>query len=183
MNKFMLIVTNRIAAHKDAEAKRLEAEREKIRREEEAKARAEAERVAQAERERIRAEEQAKAHEAAEAERARLRAEAEAREQAMQADAAKRAAELKALADVKHEPAPQFAQPQADTGAKITLGQINQRLSPIALSVAGLAQLGIQPAGKDRAAVLYLESDVARICSVLIRHLTTVARGEIKEAA
>jgi len=167
----------------DTEAKRLEAEREKIRREEEAKARAEAERIAQAERERIRAEEQAKAHEAAEAERARLRAEAEAREQAMQADAAKRAAELKALAGAKPEPVPQFAQPQADTGAKITLGQINQRLSPIALSAAGLAQLGIQPAGKERAAVLYLESDVARICSVLIRHLTTVARGEIKEAA
>ena len=167
----------------DAEAKRLEAEREKIRREEEAKARAEAERTAQAERERIRAEEQAKAQAAQEAERLRLRAESEARMQAMQADAAKRAAELKALADVKPEPAPQFAQPQADTGAKITLGQINQRLSPIALSVAGLAQLGIQPAGKDRAAVLYLESDVARICSVLIRHLTAVARGEIKEAA
>ena len=72
---------------------------------------------------------------------------------------------------------------QADIGAKITLGQINQRLSPIALSVAVLAQLGIQPAGKERAAVLSLESDVARICSVLIRHLTTVARGEIKEAA
>lgn len=167
----------------DAEAKRLEAEREKIRREEEAKARAEAERIAQAERDRIRAEEQAKAREAAEAERARLHADAEAREQAMQADAARREAELKALADAKPEPAPQFAQPQADAGAKITLGQINQRLSPIALSVAGLAQLGIQPAGKERAAVLYLESDVARICSVLIRHLTTVARGEIKEAA
>ena len=103
--------------------------------------------------------------------------------QAMQADAAKRSAELKALADVKPEPIPQFAQPQADSGAKITLGQINQRLSPIALSVAGLTQLGIQPAGKDRAAVLYLESDVARICSALIRHLTTVARGEVKEAA
>ena len=72
---------------------------------------------------------------------------------------------------------------QADTGAKITLGQINQRLSPIAVSSSGLAKLGIQPAGKDRAAVLYLESDVARICSVLIRHLTTVARGETKEAA
>ena len=72
---------------------------------------------------------------------------------------------------------------QADTGAKITLGQINQRLSPIALSGAALTQLGIQPVGKDRAAVLYLESDIARICSVLIRHLTTVARGEIKGAA
>ena len=180
---FAALYAMRKQSRADAEAKRLEAERERIRREEEAKARAEAERIAQAERERIRAEEQAKAHEAAEAERARLRAEAEAREQAMQADAAKRAAELKALAGAKPEPVPQFAQPQADTGAKITLGQINQRLSPIALSAAGLAQLGIQPAGKERAAVLYLESDVARICSVLIRHLTTVARGEVKEAA
>ena len=164
----------------EAEAKRLEAEREKIRREEEAKARAEAERVAQAERERIRAEEQAKAQAAQEAAREQFFATAEAR---MQADAAKRAADLKAMDGALPEPAPQFAQPQADTGAKITLGQINQRLSPIALSVAVLAQLGIQPAGKERAAVLYLESDVARICSVLIRHLTTVARGEIKEAA
>jgi len=164
----------------DAEAKRLEAEREKIRREEEAKARAEAERVAKLEREKIRAEEQAKAQAAQEAAREQFFATAEAR---MQADAAKRAADLKAMAGALPEPAPQFAQPQADTGAKITLGQINQRLSPIALSVAGLTQLGIQPAGKDRAAVLYLESDVARICSVLIRHLTTVARGEVKEEA
>lgn len=167
----------------EAEAKRLEAEREKIRREEEAKARAEAERTAQAERDRIRAEEQAKALEASAAERIRLRAEAEAREQAMLADAARREAELKALADVKPESAPQFAQPQADAGAKITLGQINQRLSPIALSAAGLAQLGIQPAGKERAAVLYLESDVARICAALTAHLQRVARGEFKEAA
>jgi len=173
----------------DAEAKRLEAERERIRREEEAKARAEAERIAQAERERIRAEEQAKAREAAEAERARLRAEAEERQRVAQEDAARRDAEQKAqMADHERQHSvvasvSQPAHPQADTGAKLTLGQINQRLSPIALSVAGLAQLGIQPAGKDRAAVLYLESDVARICSALILHLTTVARENFKEAA
>ena len=85
--------------------------------------------------------------------------------------------------DVKPEPTPQFAQPQADSGAKITLGQINQRLSPIALSVAGLAQLGIQPAGKERAAVLYLESDLPRICAALVAHLQRVVRGEIKGVA
>lgn len=151
----------------EAEAKRLEAEREKIRREEEARARAEAEKIAQAERDRILAEEQA-----------RLRAEAEERQKATQADTAKRAAETQALADLKPEP----IQP-TDTGARITLGQINQRLSPIALSAAGLAQLGIQPAGKERAAVLYLESDVARICAALTAHLQRVARGEFKEAA
>jgi hypothetical protein len=105
------------------------------------------------------------------------------REQAMQADAAKRAAELKALSDVKPEPIPQPVPQKADDGAKITLGQINQRLSPITLSAAGLAQLGIQPAGKERAAVLYLESDVARICVALTAHLQRVARGEFKEAA
>lgn len=164
----------------DAEAKRLEAERERIRREEEAKARVEAERIAQAEREKIRAEEQAKAQAAQEAAREQFFATAEAR---MQADAAKRAEELKALAGALPEPPPQFAQPQADTGAKITLGQINQRLSPIALSVAGLAQLGIQPAGKERAAVLYLESDLPRICAALVAHLQRVVRGEIKEVA
>lgn len=154
----------------EAEAKRLEAEREKIRREEEAKARAEAERVAQVERERIRAEEQAK-----------MRAEAEARMQAMQADAAKGAAELNALADVKPEPIPQQAHQQADTGAKITLGQINQRLSPIAISAAGLAQLGIQPAGKERAAVLYRERDIGAICAALIRHLSAVSTSAVLE--
>ena len=164
----------------DAEAKRLEAEREKIRREEEAKARAEAERVAKLEREKIRAEEQAKAQAAHEAAREQFFATAEAR---MQADAAKRAADLKAMAGALPEPTPQFAQPQADTGAKITLGQINQRLSPIALSVAGLAQLGIQPAGKERAAVLYLESDLPRICAALVAHLQRVVRGETKGAA
>lgn len=180
LDDFAALYAMRKQQRADAEAKKLEAERERIRREEEAKAKAEAERVAQAEREKIRAEEQANAQAAAEAERARLRAEAEERQKAMQADAAKRETELKALADVKPEPIP--PQP-ADTGAKITLGQINQRLSPIALSAAGLAQLGIQPAGKERAAVLYLESDVARICAALVRHLQTVARGEMKEAA
>lgn len=169
----------------EAEAKKLEAERERIRREEEAKARAEAERIAQAEREKIRAEENAKARAAAAEseriwaeERARLRADDDARLKAAQ-ESALRDAQEKAAADVKPEPTPQMT----DTGAKLTLGQINQRLSPIALSAAGLAQLGIQPAGKERAAVLYLESDVARICSALIRHLQTVARGGLKDAA
>lgn len=152
----------------EAEAKRLEAEREKIRREEEAKARAEAERAAQAERDKIRAEEQA-----------RLRAEAEERQKAMQADAARRAAEVQPIADTKPEPTPQ----PADTGAKLTLGQINARLAPIALSAAGIASLGIQPAGRERAAVLYRESDLMTICTALSAHLVRVARGEIKEAA
>lgn len=144
----------------DAEAKRLEAERAKIRAEEEAKAQREAAQRAEAERQRIRAEEQAKAREAHEAEQARLRAESEQRQKAAQEDTARRYTEP--------------AQKPADTNARITLGQINQRLSPISLSAAGLSQLGIQPDGRERAAVLYLESDMDSICAALINHIQEI---------
>lgn len=55
------VIQGRIAAHKEAEHLKLEAERERIRREEEAKAQRDAEVKAEQERERIRAEEQEKA--------------------------------------------------------------------------------------------------------------------------
>lgn len=166
----------------EAEAKRLEAERAKIRAEEEAKAQREAAQRAEAERQRIRAEEQAKVREAHEAEQARLRAESEQRQKAAQEDAARRDAEQKAQT-AEHEcerqqsivaPAPQPAQKPADTNARITLGQINQRLSPISLSAAGLSQLGIQPDGRKRAAVLYLESDMNAIFAALINHIQEI---------
>lgn len=183
---FDALLSHRYAQHKAAEERKLEAERE-----------------------RIRAEEQAKAQrEAAEAERARLRAEAEARQKAMQEDAARRDAEQKAqMAEHERLVAERAADRQAaqdravmaemearadaeaaasraaiaDTGAKITLGQINARLAPVQLSAAGLATLGIQPAGRERAAVLYRESDIDRICAALIAHLRTV--GQVLEAA
>ena len=165
---FAALLAMRRQQRAEAEAKRLDAERERIRQEEEAKARREAERLAQAERDRIRAEEQAKAQREAQ----------EAAQQRQQQAEQQRALDQAEDAAIVATPAP-----ATDNGNTVTLGQINQRLSPIALSAAGLAQLGIQPAGKERAAALYLESDVARICSALIRHLTTVARGEIKGAA
>lgn len=160
---FHNLVTARVASHMEAERRRVEAERERIRQEEEAKVRREAERLAEEERQRIRAEE-----------RARLRAEAEARQLAMQEDAAKRAAELQAMADAK-------PQEPADTGERITLGQINTRLAPIQLTAAGLAQLGIHPAGRERAAVLYREADIDAICAALIRHLSQVSAAAIRE--
>lgn len=174
----------------DAETKRIEAERQQIRVEEEAKAQREAAQRAEAERQRIRAEEQAKAREAYEAEQARLRAESEQRQKAAQEYAAHCDTEQKAqTADPERErqqsivaPVPQPAQKPADTGARVTLGQINQRLSPISLSAAGLSQLGIQPAGKERAAVLYLESDVDTICAALIRHLSHVSAAAAAKA-
>uniref|UniRef100_UPI0035C6A2D0 YqaJ viral recombinase family protein n=3 Tax=Bacteria TaxID=2 RepID=UPI0035C6A2D0 len=58
---FQAIIKSRIADHKQAEEERLEAERQRIQKEEEAKAQREAEAKAEAERERIRKEERAKA--------------------------------------------------------------------------------------------------------------------------
>ena len=56
-------------------------------------------------------------------------------------------------------------------------GLLSKRLDDVT------GQLGIQPAGKERAAVLYLESDLPRICAALVAHLQRVVRGEIKEVA
>lgn len=103
----------------------------------------------------------------------RADAEAEEREKTMQTDAAKRAADLQAMAD----PAPQAP---ADTGERITLGQINARLAPIQLTAAGIAQLGIQPVGRERAAVLYRASDIDAICVALIRHLSAVSAEVVR---
>lgn len=182
---FAALLAMRKHQRQEAEEKRLNAERERIRSEEEVKARREADRVAQAERERIRAEEQAKAQREAqeaasqrEAERARLSAEDEARQQALRDDA-KRAAELQAMPDEK-------PQAPADTGERITLGQINARLAPIQLTAAGLAQIGIHPAGRERAAVLYRDADIDVISVALIRHLSSVSAHvarQIRDAA
>jgi len=64
-------------------------------------------------------------------------------------------------------PAP--TQPEAAT---LKLGDINARLAPIKLDVAGLAQLGLQPAKVEGAARLYTERQYAQLCSALIAHIT-----------
>lgn len=53
----------------------------------------------------------------------------------------------------------------------IKLGQINEAIRPLAITAAGLAQLGFEPVGKDRAAVLYDEADFDRILSALIARI------------
>lgn len=54
----------------------------------------------------------------------------------------------------------------------LRLGHINERLAPITLTADGLNQLGFAPAGRERAAVLYHESDFRAICAALIRHIS-----------
>lgn len=117
-----LTVKTRIAEHKEAEALRIEADRERIRQEEAAK----------------------------------LQRDAEQANQQPVAEPAK--------------PVIQAA-PANDSGATMTLGQINSRLAPVQLSADGLRVLGFEPVGRERAAVLYRASDFPRICAALIEHL------------
>ncbi|NOV25926.1 endonuclease [Cupriavidus necator] len=53
----------------------------------------------------------------------------------------------------------------------LRLGQINERLAPIALTAEGLATLGFKHAATDKAAKLYHESDFELICAALTRHI------------
>lgn len=80
-------------------------------------------------------------------------------------------------------PAPQksideeFAMP--DTGARIKLGDINARIAPLSISAEGLAAMGFQPVGTERAAKLYSESDFPRICTALIAHLSKIQNVKV----
>lgn len=182
----------------DAEAARIEAERERIRQEEERKAHEAAERQAEAERSRIRAEEQHKAQaEAAEREAA-------ARRERILAEAAKPAV-TRALEAIEREkdaapgkplaPAPTIAAPVAagiapvvavgsasDEAPTLTLGAINERLHPISLSAAGLAEFGIEPLATRKAAKLYSHAQFEQACQAIVRCATEALRGELEAA-
>lgn len=183
----------------DAEMARIEAERERIRQEEERKAQAAAEAKAEAERARIRAEEQQKAQaEAAEREAA-------ARRERILAEAAKPAV-TRALEAIEREkdaapgkplaPAPTIAAPVAagiapvvavgsasDDTPELTLGAINERLSPISLSAAGLAEFGIEPLATKKAAKLYSQSQFAEICGAIARRAADAMREALEAVA
>ena len=63
---------------------------------------------------------------------------------------------------------------QPDAGKTLTLGQLNTLLSPIAISAAGLAELGFEPCATVKAAKHYLAASVPAICQALIRRLQGV---------
>lgn len=89
------------------------------------------------------------------------------------------------LAKFQREEAPAPAAPEfeliapepQDLVPTLRLGVINARLAPVQVTADGLRTLGIEPAGKDRAAVLYHERDFPRICDALIAQ---VARAKLE---
>lgn len=174
-----MLVKSRIAVHQQAEEKRLEFEREKIRAEEQAKAEKDA-------RDRL----------AREAEEQRLANEATARATAAAeltaAKASPEDAELSPIAQTLNDQdgadrfsaahpsaasypnVVQMRQPVQAAHPALKLGEINARLAPIQLSADGLRALGFEPAATDRASKLYHEASFTHICAALVKHINSI---------
>ena len=70
----------------------------------------------------------------------------------------------------------------ADEPATLKLRSINERLAPIALTEAGIRSLGIEPAGHDKRAVLYRESQFAAICEAIAGRAMEAKRAALSLA-
>lgn len=179
-----VLVKQRIADHQQAEAARLEAERERIR----------AEEAARLEREQAEAQAQAQ-REAQQAEAKRL-AEASKNTEAQQPQQVLKAEPAPVLADATDRGTAANESPRggamgagqaaaaapAGEPATLKLGTIGERLG-FTLTEAFVSEvLGIQPSGKEKRAVMFKESDFARICDALSRHVLKAKAGELLAA-
>lgn len=176
------VLDQRIAVAKAAEeaqrARILAQEQARLEAEARAKVQAEARAAAEAERKvREAAEEMARQSEHAERQRAhaaRVEADRIAREQAEALSAAHIRAALVAKPAVEVVPIAELV-PIADTGARMTLGQINERLSLVSVSVAGLQALGFEPVAQVKASRFYRECDLPAIAQAIARHVIEAA--------
>jgi putative phage-type endonuclease len=58
------------------------------------------------------------------------------------------------------------------TGKRIKLGDINAAIAPLSVTADGLASLGFQPVGHERAAKLYAEADFPRMIAAMVKRLS-----------
>lgn len=144
------------------------AQRQAVEREREEKARAA-----------IRAEEEAKAQREAALKVAADQAAARAISQAAAPVAAATAAPAPASAPVAAPVAPVVARPApvaADTGERINLGQINERIAPLSITAAGLSTLGFEHVATERASKLYRATELDGMLSAIEAHIARVRR-------
>lgn len=69
----------------------------------------------------------------------------------------------------------QAADAAPDDGSRLTLGQINERLAPVSITVAGLSELGFEPVAKDKASRLYRACDLPKICRAIADRVLAAA--------
>ena len=181
-----MLVKARIAEHQAAEQARLDAERERIRQEEAAKLQREAQAKAEAD-----------ARAAAQAELASAKQNPEGQELSPAAQALHEQEGEENFARAHRriavpEPAPANVVPMRAAPAPapaertgtptLKLGAINERLAPIALTEAGIRSLGIEPAGHDKRAVLYSESQFTAICEAIAGRAIAAKRAALLPA-
>ncbi|QBL40484.1 hypothetical protein MG068_08165 [Stenotrophomonas sp. ASS1] len=149
------LVAARISEHRQAEQERLDAEREKIRKEEEARA------------------QKAATEQAAQAAQAAQPAAAE--QQPVPAAAVPAAAPVRTVATaVASAPTPAAAPREV---VKIKLGDINARIAPLSISADGLAMLGFKPINATGSAKLYDQAQFPAMCRAMIEGLQDAANS------
>lgn len=119
-------------------------------------------------------------HQAAEAKKAEVAAQAAQAQQAIQQAEAPAAPVPAASPAPAAAPAP--APWDADETPTLKLGDVNARLTPIQVSAEGLRELGIEPAGRDKRAVLYRESQFAAICEAIAGRAIAAKRAALLPA-
>ena len=106
-------------------------------------------------------------------------------------DAQQAAVPQSAPAVATPKPEPGAAPTPAKSAAKVKLGDINAMIAPLSITADGLAQLGFQSIGMERAAKLYSSADVPLMLAMMIQRLqnatfpkqTPDAKGKRKEVA
>ena len=78
--------------------------------------------------------------------------------------------------------APAPAPWDADEAPTLKLGDVNARLTPIQVTADGLRELGIEPAGRDKRAVLYSESQFTVICEAIAGRAIAAKRAALLTA-
>lgn len=149
-----LVIRSRIDDHKKKEEEKLEAERERIRQEESAKLK---QQMQEAKPQQEPAKEVAPAFRQPAAEPTNF-----------------------ARQTVEHSAMPSTSG-VSDEAPDLRLGAICERLG-FNVSAEFLRSIGFAPMGRDRAAVLYRESDFDGICTAIINHIETVRVGQLQAA-
>ncbi|SDX14797.1 Phage-related protein, predicted endonuclease [Variovorax sp. YR634] len=166
------LVKNRIAEHRAAEEKKLEAQRESIRQEELARI----EREAEAKRQLIAREQAAQAAAAAPAPVASpITTSAAATPPAATPISAPVAAPAPTVI-----PMPVRAAAAPASAPTLSIGAINERLQHFTVTEAGLRGLGFEPAGRERAAPRYHESEFPHVLAAIVAHVQGI---QAKQAA
>jgi len=185
-----MLVKSRIADHKQAEAARLEAERERIRAEETARLereQAESNRIHQAQQPQqvLKAEPSPVLADATDCGTAANESPRGGAMGAGQAAAAAPAGVEQIRQDIVKGVELAAGIPFAATAGEpstLKLGAIGERLG-FTLTEAFVSEvLGVKASGKDKRAVLYRESDFPRICDALVRHINKAKAGELLAA-